>query len=141
MSLISFAESHCTSTWQGEDKRKRRWQEGWEWGDYSREAIIKSIPIRGGWLFKGGRLIEGRLLFEEVRYFEIWDELSVHDGVIFKGQWWIILQTLRQRSSRSYTTWVARLFMQSTGDSILARHECRNHWLHPEMQRLYVTSE
>ena len=36
---------------------------------------------------------------------------------------------------------VARLFLQSTRDSILARHECRNHWLHPEMQRLYVTSE
>ena len=31
--------------------------------------------------------------------------------------------------------------MQSTGDSILARHECQNHRLHPEMRRLYVTSE
>ena len=37
--------------------------------------------------------------------------------------------------------WVARLFMQSARDSILARHECRNHWLYPEMWRLYVTSE
>ena len=37
--------------------------------------------------------------------------------------------------------WVARLFMQSTEDSILARHECQNHWLHPEMRHLYVTSE
>ena len=37
--------------------------------------------------------------------------------------------------------WVARLFMQSTGDSILARHDCQNHWLHPEMRRLHVTSE
>ena len=37
--------------------------------------------------------------------------------------------------------WVARLFMKSTGDSIMARHECQNHWLHPEMRRLYVTSE
>ena len=32
-------------------------------GDYSREAIILNIAI------KGGRLFEGRLLFEEIRYF------------------------------------------------------------------------
>ena len=31
--------------------------------------------------------------------------------------------------------------MQSTGDSILARHECQNHWLNPEMRCLYVTYE
>lgn len=30
------------------------------------------------------------------QYFDFWDELSVHDGIIFKGQWCIILQTLRQ---------------------------------------------
>ena len=77
------------------------------------------------------------------QYFEIRDELSVHGGVIFKGQRCIITQTLNKRLSRSYTTPILgpRLFMQSTGDSILARHECQNHWLHPEMRRLYVTSE
>ena len=31
------------------------------------------------------------------QHFEIRDELSVHDGVIFKGQWCIITQTLRQK--------------------------------------------
>ena len=32
-----------------------------------------------------------------LRIFEIRDELSVHDGVIFKGQRCIILQTLKQK--------------------------------------------
>ena len=50
-----------------------------------------------GLIIRGRQLIEGRLLFEEIRYFEIWDELSVHDRVIFKGQRWIIPQTLRQK--------------------------------------------
>ena len=35
-------------------------------GDYSREAIILSISVKGG---GGGGVIEGRLLFEEIRYF------------------------------------------------------------------------
>ena len=39
---------------------KRKWRG--EGGDYSREAIILNISV------KGGRLIEGRLLFEEIRY-------------------------------------------------------------------------
>ena len=38
LSLISFAGSDSTLTWQGGDKRKRRRQEG-QGGDYSREAI------------------------------------------------------------------------------------------------------
>ena len=50
------------STWRRRDKRKRRWRKGRGRGDYSREAIILSICI------KGRRLIEGRLLFEEIRY-------------------------------------------------------------------------
>ena len=33
-------ESHCTSTWQGGNKRKRRWWEEQRGGNYSREAII-----------------------------------------------------------------------------------------------------
>ena len=36
-------------------------------GDYSREAIILSISVKGGG--GGGGVIEGRLLFEEIRYF------------------------------------------------------------------------
>ena len=60
-SKISFAGSDSTSTWQGGDKRKRRWWEGWGGGDYSREATILNISI------KGGRLFEGRLLFKEIR--------------------------------------------------------------------------
>ena len=44
-----------------EEGRKRRWREGLGRGDYLREAILLSIFL------KGGRLIEGRLLFEEIR--------------------------------------------------------------------------
>ena len=50
-------------------------------------------------------------------------------------------ETKDQAEATRLPHWVARLFMQSTGDSILARRECQNHWLHPEMQSLYVTSE
>ena len=52
LSLISFAGSDSTLTWQGGGKRKRRRQEGWGWG-----ASIQ-----------GRQLIEGRLLFEEMWY-------------------------------------------------------------------------
>ena len=45
----------------GGDKRKRRGREGRGGGGYLREAILLSIFL------KGGRLIEGRLLFEEIR--------------------------------------------------------------------------
>ena len=41
-------------------------QRGGGRGDYSREAIILSISVKGG---GGGGVIEGRLLFEEIRYF------------------------------------------------------------------------
>ena len=37
-------------------------------GDYSREAIISNISVKGGAIIQGRRLIEGRLLFEEIRY-------------------------------------------------------------------------
>ena len=36
-------------------------EDGERGGDYSKEAIISNISI------KGGRLFEGRLLFEEIR--------------------------------------------------------------------------
>ena len=36
-------------------------------GDYSREAIILNIFVKGGAIILGRRLIEGRLLFEEIR--------------------------------------------------------------------------
>ena len=62
-----------------------------EGGDYFNYFRQRGVIIRGR------QLIEGWLLFEEIQYFEIWDELSVHDHVIFKGQRWIIPQTLRQK--------------------------------------------
>ena len=54
-------------TWQGEDKRKRRWKGGWarwlfEGGDY-----FKNFHQRGT-IIQGRRLIEGRLLFKEIQY-------------------------------------------------------------------------
>ena len=36
--------------------------------DYSREAIILNISVKRGAIIRGRRLIEGRLLFEELRY-------------------------------------------------------------------------
>ena len=60
LSLISFAGSDSTLTWQGVDKRKRGSQEGWGEGQL----------LKGGDYFKffrlRGRLIEGQLLFEEI---------------------------------------------------------------------------
>ena len=40
------------------------WREG---GDYSREAIIVNILVKGGLLFERGDQPEGRLLFEKIR--------------------------------------------------------------------------
>ena len=39
-------------------------------GDYSREVIISNISIKGagGAIIRGRRLIEGRLIFEEIQY-------------------------------------------------------------------------
>ena len=68
LSLISFSGSDSTLTWQGRDKRNRRRQEGWgggrlfEGGDYFKYFRLKEAIIQGR------RLIEGRLLFEEIRY-------------------------------------------------------------------------
>ena len=36
-------------------------------GDYSREAIIVNILVKGELLFEGGDQSEGRLLFEKIR--------------------------------------------------------------------------
>ena len=57
-SLISFAGSDSTSTWQGGDKRKRRWRDRWGWqlfsifpskgGNYSREVINQGTAIIRG---------------------------------------------------------------------------------------------
>jgi len=68
LSLINFAESQCTSTCQGGDNRKKRWGEGqgegrlFKGGDY-----FKYFHQRGA-IIRGRRLIEGRLLLEEIRY-------------------------------------------------------------------------
>ena len=37
-------------------------------GDCSREAIILNISVKRGAIIQGRRLIEGRLLFEEIWY-------------------------------------------------------------------------
>ena len=71
LSLISFSGSDSTLTWQEGDKRNRRRQEGWgggggwrlfEGGDFFKYFRLKEAIIQGR------RLIEGRLLFEEIRY-------------------------------------------------------------------------
>ena len=67
LSLISFAGSGSTATWQGGDKRKRRWREGWGWGDY-----FKHVGLRGRFNIRQRRLIEGRLLFEDCFVSESW---------------------------------------------------------------------
>ena len=36
-------------------------------GDYSREAIIVNILVKGGLLFEGGDQSEEQLLFEKIR--------------------------------------------------------------------------
>ena len=67
LSLISFAGSGSTATWQGGDKSKRRWREGWGWAIIggrrlfqtfrSKDAIIRRTAfIRG--LFCFGVMVE-----------------------------------------------------------------------------------
>ena len=70
LSLISFSGSDSPLTWQGGNKRNRRRQEGlggggwrlFEGGDFFKYFRLKEAIIQGR------RLIEGRLLFEEIRY-------------------------------------------------------------------------
>ena len=55
-------------TWEGGDKREREdVAKGGGGGDYSREAIIVNILVKGGLLFEGGEQSEGRLLFAKMR--------------------------------------------------------------------------
>ena len=51
---------------------KIRWWEEQRGGDYSRDAIILNISVQGR------RLIEGRLLFEEMRYLR--DQFHIYLG-------------------------------------------------------------
>lgn len=46
LSLISFAGSDSTSTWQGGCKRKKRWREGWG-GQLFEEAIMLNTSFWG----------------------------------------------------------------------------------------------
>ena len=48
LSLISFAGSDCTSTWQRGCKRKKRWREGWGGGRLFEEAIMLNTSFWGG---------------------------------------------------------------------------------------------
>ena len=49
LSLISFAGSGSTATWQGGDLEKQeRMAKGVGVGDYWREAIILNISVQGG---------------------------------------------------------------------------------------------
>ena len=78
------------------------------------------------------------------QYFEIRDDLSVHGGVIFKGKRCIITQILRQKIKQKLhdSHIVSQGCLCRAQETVYwPRHECQNHWLHPEMRRLYVTSE
>ena len=48
LSLIRFAESHCTLTWQGGGNIKRRWREGQGRDNYSKEVINQGTAIIWG---------------------------------------------------------------------------------------------
>ena len=48
MSLISFAEWNCTSTWQGGDKMKRRWRERHGGGELFEGCNFYIFPSNGG---------------------------------------------------------------------------------------------
>ena len=64
---LSWITLHFSLTGRG--LRTRRYRERRGGGsDYSREAIISNISVQGGRvIIRGRRLIEGRLLFEEIR--------------------------------------------------------------------------
>ena len=70
LSLISFSGSDSTLTWQEGDKRNRRRQEGWGGGGgrlFEGGGFFKYFRLKEA-IIQGRRLIEGRLLFEEIRY-------------------------------------------------------------------------
>ena len=67
LSLIRFSGSDSTLTWQGGDKRNRRRQEGWGWRLFEGGDFFKYFRLKEA-IIQGRRLIEGRLLFEEIRY-------------------------------------------------------------------------
>ena len=62
LSLISFAGSDSTLTWQGVDKRKRGRQEGWgdgrffKGGDYFKYCRLKGAINRRTAIIRGNRL-------------------------------------------------------------------------------------
>ena len=63
------------------------------------------------------------------QYFDIRDELSLRDGVIFKSKLCIIPPTRRQKIKQKLDDShieVQSVFSQSTRDGILAMHERRN---------------
>ena len=92
--LISFAGWDSTTTWQGRDKRKIWWPEGWD------RAII-----RGRWLV----IIEGRLLFEEIRYLG-------HKTEIIRTRWRCHDSDDNEKVKKSY-----RLNKQNNGSTRASR--------------------
>ena len=50
----------------------------WGGGDYSWGAITLNISVSRGVIIRGSRLIEGRLIFKQIRY----TMLSHHDGTV-----------------------------------------------------------
>ena len=69
-------------------------------GDYWREAIISNISIKGGEIFLGRRLFEGRLLFEEIRYASA--GIQTHSFWKFNKWRWILDQYATQPLNNCY---------------------------------------
>ena len=128
LSLISFAESHCTLTWQGGGNIKRRWREGQGRDNYSKEVINQGTAIIWGntvlWNLRWALSIwwcniQGPVMHHNADPEEKKNEQKLHDS----------------------HTGLQGCLCRAWETSILTRHECWNHWLHPEMRHLHVTSE
>ena len=70
-------------------------------------------------------------------YFHLRDELSVHDGIIFKGPRCVIPQTLRPRiKAKLHKSHIGvQGCLRRARETLYwpLRHECRNNRLHPEV--------
>ena len=71
LSLISFARSESTSTWQGGCKTKKRWREGWGGGRFLEEAIMLNTSFWGGWLLRSEVINRGMAIIWGNRVFMV----------------------------------------------------------------------